>query len=83
MYRLWETLDQMNFGQLKTACSQEEDLDLMNPWSDIILHNQNSDAKDMIAIGAVGVTSHAFISLYNDADNSSNTTRVVFKEASS
>ena len=74
-------LDKMSFKELKDACSQAEDLDLMNPWSDIILHNQNSDAKDMIAIGAVGVTSHAFISLYNDQDIHENTTRVVFKEA--
>lgn len=56
----------MSFKQAQARCMQVEDLDLMNPMTDVLLHNQNTDAKDMIAIAAVGVTSHAFMSLYND-----------------
>ena len=63
-----EQLDKMDFDQLKKHCEQVENLDLMDPYTDIILHNQNSDAGKMIAIAAVGVTSHAFFSLYNDID---------------
>lgn len=61
-------LDQMTPKQLKTKCAEVEDLDLMNPVTDLTLRTQNSDANDMIAIAAVGVTSHAFVSLYNDID---------------
>lgn len=61
-----EQVDKMSFKEAKAACMDVENLDLMNPMTDIILHNQNTDAKAMIAIAAVGVTSHAFMSLYND-----------------
>ena len=63
-----EQLNAMSPGVWKVLCEQEEDLDLMDPTTDIILHRQNSDSKQMIAIAAVGVTSHAFYSLYNDID---------------
>lgn len=85
-----EYLDKLSPDELKDLCKETENLDLMNPKTDLILHNQNSDAKDMIAIAAVGVTSHAFISLYNDVDENNpqrnpkehpeNFTRVVFRE---
>lgn len=61
-----EEVDAMSTKEAKTQCTAVEDLDLMNPATDVILHNQNSDAKSMIAIAAVSVTSHAFLSLYND-----------------
>ena len=60
-------LDAMSFDELKKNCEIHEDLDLMDPYTDIILHEQNSDADKMIGIAAVGVTSHAFISLFNDS----------------
>lgn len=63
-----EQLDKMNKKELKEACKEVEDLDLMDPWTDVVLHNQNADAGKMIGIAAVGVTSHAFLSLYNDVD---------------
>ena len=58
----------MTFKEAKDKCMSVEDMDLMNPKTDGLLHKQNTDAKDMIAIAAVGVTSHAFLSLYNDVD---------------
>jgi hypothetical protein len=78
-----ETLDKMSPNQLKDECAAIENLDLMSPVTDIILHNQNTDAKDMIAIAAVGVTSHAFISIYNDEEdpNPKNKTRIVLHKA--
>lgn len=63
-----EELDAMSPRQLKDACDEVEDKDVMEPSTDIILYRQNADAKQMIAVAAVGVTSHAFISLYNDVD---------------
>lgn len=63
-----EDLAKMTPKEIKELCMAVEDLDLMNPKTDNLLHHQNTDAKDMIAIAAVGVTSHAFISLYNDID---------------
>ena len=65
-----DELKQMSKKELKKRCEQVEDLDLMNPVTDLTLRYQNADASDMIAIAAVGVTSHAFISLYNDIDKS-------------
>lgn len=77
-------LDNMTKSQLKSACEEIEDMDLMDPKTDILLRKQNMDAGKMIGIAAVGVTAHAFISIYNDegtADgNIENTTRVIFKE---
>ena len=61
-------LSTMTPEEIKARCMEVEDMDLMSPRTDNILHHQNTDAKDMIAIAAVGVTSHAFISLYNDVD---------------
>ena len=63
-------LNAMDFDALKKLCMQEEDMDLMSPVTDLVLYRQNSEAKDMIAIAAVGVTSHAFWSLHNDVDES-------------
>lgn len=83
-------LSMMTPKEIKARCMEVEDMDLMNPRTDNILHHQNTDAKDMIAIAAVGVTSHAFISLYNDVDmndtsrnpqvSPENFTRVVISE---
>lgn len=63
-----EELENMSPKELKDKCDEAEDKDIMNPTTDIILYRQNADAKQMIAVAAVGVTSHAFISLYNDID---------------
>ncbi|MBQ3950303.1 MAG: hypothetical protein II661_07515, partial [Bacteroidales bacterium] len=63
-----EELDKLSPKELKALCMQVEDLDLFDPMTDILLHNQNADAGQMIGIAAVGVTSHAFYSLYNDVN---------------
>lgn len=87
-----DDLNKMTKEKVKKLCMEVEDMDLMNPETDSILHHQNTDAKGMIAIAAVGVTSHAFISLYNDIDTQDpnrdpnvhpeNYTRVVISEGS-
>lgn len=76
-----EQVDKMSFKEAKAACMDVENLDLMNPMTDVILHNQNTDAKAMIAIAAVGVTSHAFMSLYNDISEKSGITPETNPEA--
>lgn len=62
-----DELATMSPGQIKDACDRFEDMDLLDPKTDIMLRKQNADAKNMIGIAAVGVTSHAFLSLYNDS----------------
>ena len=69
-----EEIDQLE--DVAAECASVEDMDLMNPATDIILRRQNAEAGQMIGIAAVGVTSHAFISLYNDPDNINNCTRI-------
>lgn len=61
-------LDNMDDDEIKDRCMEVEDLDLMDAWTDVLLHDQNSDAKYMIGIAAVGVTSHAFNTVYNTVD---------------
>jgi len=81
-----DILDGMSKSRLKSACEDVEDMDLMDPKTDVLLRKQNMDASKMIGIAAVGVTAHAFISVYNDEGVSSgrieNTTRLLFKEGS-
>ena len=64
-----EDLEGLSFKQLQDICKDIENYDLIDPSTDGLLHLQNSDAKSMIGIAAVGVTSHAFISLYNEAES--------------
>lgn len=75
----------LNKKKLKALCTQVENLDLMDLKSDILLRNQNMVAKDMIAIAAVGVTSHAFLSLFNNENDTDihNKMRVTISEGSS
>lgn len=65
-----EQLSKMSPKEIKSKCMEIEDLDLMNPVTDVLLHNQNSDAKDMVGIAAVQNTSHSFMSIYNTVDES-------------
>ena len=76
-----EELSKMSSKEIKDACDRFEDMDLLDPTSDILLRKQNADAKNMIGIAAVGVTSHAFVSLYNDShlDDPDNCVRVAIK----
>ena len=63
-----EEVNALSPKEAKELCKSVEDLDLMNPATDIILKNQNSDAGKMIGIAAVSVISHAFMSVYNELD---------------
>lgn len=56
---------QMSSSKAKTLSQQIEDLDFLNPFTDVLLHAQNAEAKEMIGIAAVGVVSHAAISMTN------------------
>lgn len=69
---LEEGIDPNSVSDLKKACAAVEDMDLMNPITDMLLRRQNMEAKQLIGMAAVGVTSHAFFSLYNADDNPSN-----------
>ena len=76
-------VNSLSTKEAKELCKAAEDLDLMDPSTDIILKNQNSDAGKMIGIAAVSVLSHAFISTFNELDihdsigkNSGNFTRI-------
>lgn len=73
-----EEINQMSPGRIHELCNEIEDMDLMNPVTDLVLRTQNAESKDMIGIAAVGVTSHAFMSLYSDPNNPSSNTRVGF-----
>lgn len=64
-----DRINSMTPKEIKERCKEVEDLDLMFPTTDMTLHFQNSDSKKMIGIAAVGVTSHAFFSLYNSTGN--------------
>lgn len=77
-----EELDAMSPDELKTACEKLEDLDLLDPTTDGILHNQNSEAGQLIGMAAVGVASHAFFSLYNDGTVTGSTC-MAFREKTS
>lgn len=63
-YRTYE-VDKMSSKELKEACKEIEDLDLMSPVTDDILKSQNSDAKKLIGIAAVGNASHGLLSMLN------------------
>lgn len=53
----------MDGKALKEACKDVEDLDLMSPVTDDILKSQNSEAKELIGIAAVGNVSHGLLSM--------------------
>lgn len=63
-------LSGMTDKEIKDRCMEAEDLDLMDPTTDDILHEQNSDAKSMIAIAASSAVSHSFFTLFNSVDRS-------------
>lgn len=71
-------LDSLSPNQLKALCDEEENLDIMNPVTDVLLHEQNMTAKDLIGIAAVGNASHAFMSLFSEDSNPDNTVRMHF-----
>ena len=77
-----DQVDKMSAGEIKQRCNEIEDLDLMSPVTDVVLHNQNADAKDMIGIAAVGVTSHAFLSMYSEGEDPDDFVRIQFFDKS-
>lgn len=78
--KLWEEdIDTSDISDLKSACDAVEDLDIMDPMTDVLLRRQNMEAKKLIGIAAVGVTSHAFFSLYNSSPE--NSVRINFRNA--
>lgn len=57
-----EEVDKMSTKELKEACKNMEDLDLMSPVTDDILKSQNSEAKELIGMAAVSNVSHGLLS---------------------
>lgn len=55
----------MSSKEVKEICKDIEDLDLMSPVTDDILKSQNSEAKELIGISAVGNVSHGLLSTLN------------------
>ena len=61
-----ESVNRMSKKQLQEACKDVEDLDLMSPVTDDILKSQNSEAKELIGISAVGNASHGLLSMLSE-----------------
>lgn len=60
-------INAMSPDELKKKCTQLEDIDMMGMTTDSMLHAQNMESKDMIAIAAVAGMSHSFLSTYNES----------------